>query len=106
MKLYTFNQFINEETALQKAKKKLLKSSDKADRLDNNTQAAGEEIEMRKAKVDYEKDKEKLKNQIDSASDEGTKGQAKQDLKDVKAQWKSEKKKFKDRIYALKQSNK
>lgn len=106
MKLYSFKQFINEETAVQKAKEKLLKATSKVDKFSNKSDAAEVEIELRKGQVDYEQDKEKLKRQIDSASDQGTKGQAKDELKKVKTDWKSDKKKFKDRIKALRQVDK
>jgi len=103
MKIYSFNEFVNEENAVQKARQKLLKASDKVDKFDDKSRAAAEEIELRKGKVKYEQDKEKLKHQIDSASDESTKGAAKDDLKKVKQNWKSDKKKLSDRIKALRQ---
>lgn len=106
MKIFSFNQFINEENAIQKARQKLLKATDKVDKYDNKSRAAAEEIQLRKGKLDYEQDKQKLKNQIDSASDEATKGAAKDDLKKVKKDWKNEKKQLSDRIKYLRQSNK
>jgi hypothetical protein len=106
MKIYSFNEFVNEENAVQKARRKLLKATDKVDKFDNKSRAAQEEIQLRQGKVDYEKDKEKLKHQIDSASDEKTKGAAKDDLKKVKKDWKNEKKQLSDRIKALRKTNK
>lgn len=95
---------MNEESSLQKARKKLLKASDKADKFENKGRATAEEIELRKKQVKYEQDKEKIKRQIDSASDEATKGMAKDDLNKVKKDWKSDKKVLKDRIKYLRTS--
>lgn len=104
MKIYSFNDFLNEENSVQKARKKLLKATGKVDKYDNKGRAAKEEIELRKGKLQYEQEKERLKHQIDSASDEATKGGAKDDLKKIKKDWKSEKKQLSDRIKSLRNS--
>ena len=101
MKMKSFTEFINEENSIQKARKKLLKANQKVDKFDKKGRAAAEEIELRKNQVDYEQEKARTKREIETASDNTSKGMAKDKLKKIKKDWKSEKKQLKDRIKNL-----
>ena len=100
-KLHKFSDFINEETSVQKARRKLQKASDKIDKYDLKGRAAGQEVELRKQQVDYEQEKEKLKHDIENASDKQSKGAAQDQLKQAKKDWKTTKKKLSDRIKSM-----
>ena len=102
MKLHSFSDYLNEKlTGTQKAQKRLDKAMSKTDKFGKKARASEVEIDLRKDQLKYEREKEKVKREIESATDNTSKGMAKDKLKKLKEDWKETKKKAINQIKIL-----
>lgn len=99
-KLKNIEEFIT-ESAIQKAQDKLKKANQKADSFEVRARAAREEADYRDDQVRYEQQKERLRRQRDSADNKVEKERIKKQLRELKENWKEEKKRALDRIKQL-----
>ena len=81
------------------------KANQKIDAFQTKSRAAEEEVNFRKEQLEYEQEKESLKNQRDAAPDKVEKEQVKQDLVNLKKDWKGKKKGLVDRYRNLRKAS-
>ena len=105
MKLKNFGEFLSEDSdsikSIKRAKEKLDKTADKTDRFDTKTRAAQMELDLRKQRLKFEEEKDRIKREIETADNEAKKGAAKDKLYALKIDWKESKQKLLKNIKAL-----
>jgi uncharacterized membrane protein YkoI len=99
--ILTFESFVYEKNAVQAAEDQLKKTISRSQNYDNKAAAIDYEIEFRKDKLDYEKKKDQLQQQIKDESDPVKKEQEKERLKTFRDKWKEEKETYKSRLKAM-----
>jgi len=102
MNLLSFEDFINEgENTIKNARRKMSKANKKSQKYDNKARASSIEIKFRKDQIKFEREKAKVQRDIESASDQGSKGMARDKMKILKSKWKSDKVGYKESIKQL-----
>jgi hypothetical protein len=99
--IMSFESFLFEKNAIEAAEDQLKKTISRSQKYDNKASAIDYEIRFKEDKLDYEKKKDQIQQQIKSEPDPVKKEEDKQKLKAFKSKWKDEKDKYKSRLKAM-----
>lgn len=98
MILLKYNQFITEASRLESAKKKAVKAADKIEKFDKKKDAAELELQLRNRQINFEQEKQDLKNDIKRANSKDDKNRIKEKLRDLEINFRNQKLKLKSAI--------